>query len=82
MANIIHNPRELMNLDRDSLDEILLEDYKNIALLRELLRVTLLQLKTQTELCNIHRDRRDKALDRLDNIKHDIDELIDKYRCE
>lgn len=49
MANIIHNPRELMNLDRDSLDEILLEDYKNIALLRELLRVTLLQLKTQTE---------------------------------
>lgn len=82
MANIIHNPRELMNLDRDSLDEILLEDYKNIALLRELLRVTLLQLKTQTELCNIHRDRRDTTLDRLDNIKHDINELIDKYRCE
>lgn len=82
MANIIHNPRELMNLDRDSLDEILLEDYKNIALLRELLRVTLLQLKTQTELCNIHRDRREKALDMLDNIKHDINELIDKYRCE
>ena len=81
MAKIIHNPRELMDLDRDTLDEILLEEYKNPALLRELVRVSLLQLKEQTTISKLYRDKKDNALDKLDNIKQDINEIIDKYRC-
>ena len=82
MPKIIHNPRELMNLDRDTLDELLLDKYKNSALLRELVRVSLLQLKEQTKLTELFRNKKDKALDRLDNIKQDINEIIEKYRCE
>lgn len=82
MPTIIHNPRELMNLSREELDELLLEEYKNSALLRELIRISLLELKEQTELTNFYKNKKDNALDKLKNIKQDINELINKYKYE
>ena len=80
MANIIHNPGELMDLDRDTLDEILLEEYKNPALLRELLRITLYKLRDQTKLAIFYKDRKNDTLDKLDNMKEDMNKLFEKYR--
>lgn len=71
---IIHDPNYLMNLDRNSLDEILLKDYKNSALLRELLRKTLYQLKVQTELCRMEKDKSNEI---IATIKCEINELLD-----
>ena len=79
MSKIIHSPKELMNLDRDTLDELLLSEYKNSALLRELIRISLLQLKEQTELVEFYKHNKDKELNRLNNIKQDMDRLIEKY---
>lgn len=79
MSKIIHNPKELMNLDRDTLDELLLSEYKNSALLRELIRISLLQLKEQTKLIEFYKHNKDKELNRLNNIKQDMDRLIEKY---
>ncbi len=80
MANIIHNPSELIELDRDTLDEILLEEYKNPALLRELLRITLSRLKDQTTLSNIYRDREDETISKMEGMKKDINKVFEKYR--
>ena len=82
MSKIIHNPKELMNLDRDTLDELLLSEYKNSALLRELIRISLFQLKEQTELVEFYKHNKDKELNRLNNIKQDMDRLIEKYIWE
>jgi len=82
MPKIIHNPRELMNLNREELDELLLEEYKNSGLLRELVRVSLLQLKEQTELTEFYKGKKNNVLDKLDNIKHDINDIIEKYKYE
>lgn len=78
MPKLIHNPRELMNLDRDTLDELLLEKYKNSGLLRELIRRCLSSLKEQTELTNFYRENPDST--QLDNIKEEINQIIDKYK--
>ncbi|MBZ9693282.1 hypothetical protein [Clostridium sp. M14] len=71
MPKIIHEPTQLMNLNRDELDEILLEQYNNSGLLRELIRVSLLKLKEQTELINFYKEKNDNDLDKF--------RLIDKY---
>ena len=79
MSKIIHSPKELMNLDRDTLDELLLSEYKNSALLRELIRISLLQLKEQTKLTEFYKHNKDNELNRLNNIKQDIGKTIKKY---
>ena len=78
MANIIHNPSELIELDRDTLDEILLEEYKNPALLRELIRITLSRLKDQTTLSNIYRDREDEARSKMEDMRREIRGILNK----
>lgn len=80
MPKIIHNPRELMNLNRQELDELLLEEYKNSALLRELVRVSLLFLKKEIEAKEFYKNKQDKDLDTLNNIKEDINLIIEKYK--
>lgn len=80
MPKIIHNPRELMNLSRDELDDILLEEYKNTALLRELIRVNLHQLKEQTNLTEFYKNKKDKALDKFENLRDEINKVIDNYK--
>ncbi len=80
MPKIIHNPRELMELSRDELDELLLEEYKNTALLRELIRVSLLQLKEQTKMTEFYKDKKDKALDKFEKLRDEINEVIDKNK--
>ena len=80
MPKIIHNPRELMELSRDELDELLLEEYKNSALLRELIRVSLLQLKEQTKMTEFYKDNKDKALDKFEKLRDEINEVIDKNK--
>ena len=80
MYKIIHNPRELMELSRDELDELLLEEYKNSALLRELIRVSLLQLKEQTKLTEFYKEKKDNALDRFEKLRDEINEVIDKNK--
>lgn len=80
MPKIIHNPRDLMNLSRDELDEILLNEYKNSALLRQLIRVSLLQLKEQTKMTEFYKDKKDKALDKFEKLRDEINEVIDKNK--
>ena len=80
MPKIIHNPRELMELPREELDEILLEEYKNSALLRELIRVSLLQLKEQTKLTEFYKEKKDKTLDKFEKLRDEINEVIDKNK--
>ena len=69
MPKIIHNPRELMNLNREELDELLLEEYKNSGLLRELVRVSLLQLKEQTEVTDLYKRKKNNILMILSKIE-------------
>jgi hypothetical protein len=78
MSSLIHNPKELMNLNRDQLDEILLDQYKNSGLLRELIRRCLNSLKEQTELTNFYKENPDT--DQLDKINEEINKIIDKYK--
>lgn len=78
MPELIHNPRELMNLNRDELDDILLEQYKNSGLLRELIRRCLSSLKEQTELTNYYKENPDS--EQLDKIKEEINQIFNKYQ--
>ena len=80
MPKIIHNPRELIKLSRDELDELLLEEYKNPALLRELIRVSLLQLKEQTRITELYKEKKDNALDEFEKLRDEINEVIDKHK--
>lgn len=80
MPKIIHNPRELMNLNRDDLDELLLEEYKNSALLRELIRVCLIQLKSQTNDTEFFRNKQSDTVDKLEKVKEEVNKIIDKYK--
>lgn len=82
MSKIIHNPAELIKLSREELDDLLIDEYQNKGLLRELVRVSLLQLKEQTKLAEFYKERKNTALDKLDNMKQDINDLIDKYKHE
>lgn len=78
MPKLMHSPRELMNLNRDELDGILLEQYKNSGLLRELLRRCLNSLREQTELTNYYKENPDS--DQLEKIKEEINKIFDKYQ--
>lgn len=75
MPKIIHNPKELMNLSREELDEVLLEEYKNTALLRELIRISLTQLKEQTNLTEYYKNKRDRISHNYEILKMQINEF-------
>lgn len=78
MAKLIDDPINLIDLDREALDELLLEKYKNSGLLRELTRRCLISLKEQTELTNFYKENPDS--EQLENIKNEINQIFDKYK--
>lgn len=78
MSHLIDNPKDLMKLSREELDEILLDKYKNTGLLRELLRRCLSSLKEQTELTEYY--KQGNIEEQLDDLKNEINEVIEKYR--
>lgn len=78
MSHLIDNPKDLMKLSREELDEILLDKYKNTGLLRELLRRCLSSLKEQTELTEYY--KQGNVEEQLDDLKNEINEVIEKYR--
>lgn len=80
MPKVIHNPRELMGLSRDELDKLLLEEYKNPVLLRELVMVSLLQLKEQSKMTEFYKEKKNNALDKFEDMRDEINKVMDKYK--
>lgn len=73
MASIIDNPKELINLSRDDLDDILLNDKYNRPMLRELVRRTLKELKYSQELIKqLYKDMEmdKKIIDRIHELSN------------
>lgn len=75
MNNIIDNPKDMLKLSRDELDEILIEKYNNSALLRELIRRCLKDLSKQIELSEYYYELASKKQDRLNEIKDKISDI-------
>ena len=80
MPKIIHDPNCLLDLTRDELDEILIDEYKNPALLRELIRVCLYRLKEEQVIVKMYKDKKNKAMDKYENLREEINKVLDNYK--
>lgn len=78
MQNIIDNPQDLLKLNSSELDELLLEKYKNSALLRELIRRCLHEIKSQNDLIQLYKTNYEKSKDDLIKIEKLINKLQKK----
>lgn len=80
MPEIIHDPKKLLNLTREELDEVLLRDYKNSALLRELLRRTLECLKHEKEINKYLREREYSIEDRMKEFRNKVNDAFVEFK--
>lgn len=81
MPSIIHDPKDLLDLTREELDEVLLRDYKNSGLLRELLRCTLGCLKHEKEINKQLRKREYSIDDRMKIFREKVNDAFVEFKC-
>ena len=77
MPNLMDNPFDLIEMSRDELDELLLEKYKNIAMLRELLRRTLGALNTANTMNIRYKKELAEQKEQIQSIKNQASIIID-----
>ncbi|MDF2881276.1 MAG: hypothetical protein K0R54_1833 [Clostridiaceae bacterium] len=75
--NIIDNPMKLILLSEDELEEILIEKYNNQALLRELLRQTLADLRKTRRLADVYKEQCSQYINKVKSIKEDLEKFTE-----
>lgn len=75
MQNIIDNPQALLKLNSSELDELLIDKYKNSALLRELIRRCLHEIKSQNDLIKLYKNNYEKSKEDLAKIENLVNKL-------
>lgn len=73
---ILDDVETLVKLSRDELDDILLDPKYNKANLRYLLRSALGSIETYKKAWQYERDEREKAEEKLENLKGKINDLF------
>ena len=78
--NIIHRPLDLAKLSVEEIDELLLDESYNKANLRQLARVAINTIKDQQKVIDMYKDKKNNALDKFENLRNGMNELLDKYK--